>query len=748
MSAMIGMKIALLIGCSEYEDAGFLPLPAPVLDISALKRVLIDPRIGDFTVNTVSNRSSAAVSEEIEGLFTNRKPEDLLLLYFSCHGVLDSRGRLSFAVTNTRRDRLESTGISARWVAEQMSQSRSQRIILLLDCCYGGAFSGGLRRRSADVEEISEQLKGRGRVVITASDKLEYAYGSEFTNAVVHGLETGAADLDGDGQVSVGELYDYVYEQVRQKSPDQTPTMSADGMRGKLYLARNPHAEAPLPAELERVLRSGLPWERLWAVDGLMRLMAGDVPGGQKRTARRELLRLRDNDPSPDIQATASEALHRVSPRPRTADHQPRQKRRLAIGALVLAATTGAAVITPHILSPGLAGPHASIPCSPSVRPPDGFLSFGTLLPRNTGSFVYTGPALDAGVQLAMKDINEAGGIPGLAAVKLDPGNQRDENDPATDTANRSIDDLLSHQVDVIIGPATSAVALKVIDKVTCAGVILFSPSNTAQALSTHPDRGLYFRAVPPAATEGAVLGNRVVADGNATTVVLSLDDPYGNDLRAATVTAIQQSGGRVLDSFHYDPNVRNYNKEVQRIKTKNPDAIVLIGLSESAPILANMIHEGLGPKSKRLYGSTSNMNISLAGQVDPQNPGVMVGMRGTLLNVGDDAFLKRLQDANPGLQDFSRAAQAYDAVTITALAAAVAGTDEPAAVAKQINGVTKDGEKCLKFRDCIVLVRAHKDIAYVGPSGPLEFDDSGEPRSARYLIGEFQADGTIKVIS
>jgi molecular chaperone DnaK len=114
-------------------------------------------------------------------------------------------------------------------------------------------FFGGLKRRSADAEGVSEQLKGRGRVIITTSDKLEYAYGSEFTNTVVRGLESGAADLDGDGQVTVGELYDYVHEQVRQKNPDRAPTMSTDGIRGKLYLAKNPHAEALLSAELQQV---------------------------------------------------------------------------------------------------------------------------------------------------------------------------------------------------------------------------------------------------------------------------------------------------------------------------------------------------------------------------------------------------------------------------------------------------------------------------------------------------------------
>ncbi|MGH3779111.1 MAG: caspase, EACC1-associated type [Pseudonocardiaceae bacterium] len=744
---MSGTRAALLVGCSEYEDAGFPPLPAPIQDISALKRVLGDPSIGDFAIDTVFNRPAAAVSEEIENLFADRKPDDLLLLYFSCHGVLDAKGRLSFVVANTKKERLDSTGISARWVTEQMDRSRSQRIVLLLDCCYSGAFSGGLRRRSADVEDISEQFRGRGRVVITASDKLEYAYGSEFTNAVVRGLESGAADIDGDGLVAVGELYEYVYEQVRQKTPDQTPTMSADGMRGRLYLTKNPHAESPLPAELQQVLRSQLPWERLWAVDGLRRLMAGDVPGGQKRTARQELLRLRDHDTSPDIQAAASEAFHRMSPRPRAADHRSQRKRRLAIGGLVLMIAAGAAITVPRMILSDKMVAHSSIPCSPSTRPSDGILSFGTLFPKDTGAFVYTGPGLDAGVQLAMKDINEAGGIPGLTAVKLDPENQRDEDDPATDTASRSIDELLSHQIDVIIGPATSAVAIKVIDKVTCAGAILFSPSNGAQVFTTYPDRGLYFRTAPSTASEGSVLGKLIVDDGNSTAVVMSRDDLYGNDSRAATVAAIQKSGGKVLDSFHYAPDAHNYSKDIQRIKDNNPDAILLIGFSETASILSDMIQKGVGPKSKRIYVSASSLNNSLAGQVNPQDPGVLAGMKGTLLDVGDDTFVKRLRQANPGLGDLSRAAQAYDAVVITALAAAIAGTDQPTAIAKQINGVTKGGEKCTNFNECMILVKNHKDIAYAGACGPLEFTDAGEPSSATYLIGEIQADGAVKIL-
>jgi branched-chain amino acid transport system substrate-binding protein len=736
---MSGTRVALLVGCSDYQDPAFQRLQAPAQDIDALRRVLADPTIGDFTVDTLLDKPSwtVRVSEQIEHFFADRKPDDLLLLYFSCHGVLDPRGRLYFATANTKKGLLDSTGISALWVKEQMDHSRSQRIVLLLDCCYSGAFTRGLRRRSADAGEILEQLGGRGRVVITASDKTEYAHGSVFTNAVVEGLQTGAADLDGDGQVSADELYQYVYDQVRRKTPDQTPTKSADRMRGQLYLAKNPHALLPLPAELEQVLASEITWKRLWAVDGLQRLLRGDHPGGQKLTARQALVRLRDNDTDLDVRTAASEALSRVSRRPDVPDH-PRPSRRWLVGVgLALAVVLVLVIVRPPIPSVHEANP---IPCSPSARPAYGVLSFRTLLPK-TGDFNYTGPALDDAVQLAVRDINDAGGIPGIA-VKLDAANERDEGDPSADTASQSVDALLSGGVDVIIGPATSAVALKVIDKVTCAGVIMFSPSNTSPVFSTYPTHGLYFRAAPPE-LEGSVLGKLVVADGNKTAVVMSRDDVYGNSLREKTVKTIQKSGGRVLDSFAYDPNATDHDKDIQRVKAKNPDAIVLIGFSERAPILASMIKDDLGPRNKRVY--SPNMNNTLAGQVSPQSPGVLAGMKGTSAYSGDEAFVKRLTEADPGLQNLTYSAQTYDAVVITALAAAVAGTDAPAAVAKQINGVTRAGERCTSFAACMTLVKAHKDIAYDGPSGPLQFTDHGEPSSATYVISEIQADGTVK---
>jgi ABC-type branched-subunit amino acid transport system substrate-binding protein len=740
---MSGTRIALLIGCSHHGDPEFQRLTAPAQDIDALRRVLVDPEIGYFTVDTLLDEPLGTANVKIDDFFGDRRPDDLLLLYFSCHGVLDAKGRLYFVAADTKKDLLSSTGISAQWVKQQMDQSRAQRIVLLLDCCYSGAFTTkGREPYNADAREILErQLGGRGRVVITASDKMELSYESEFTDALVRGLETGAADLDGDGQVEVGELYRYVHDQVRQNTSGQTPTMSADGIHGQLYLARNPHAPLPLPEELRQALESKIVWKRRWAVNGLLLLLTGDHPGGLKITARKALIRLRDHDINESVQAAVEEALNEVSQRPDFTGGRHQSGRRSA--KYLVAAMSGVLILLVSLLVAVIA--ENSIPCTPITKPADGSLSFGTLIPI-TGSASYRSQALDASVKLAMDEISAAEGIPGVG-VKLDKINQLDEGDPSTNDASRSVDALLSNGVDAIIGPVTSAAAVKVIDKVTCAGVIMFSPANSANLFTTYGDHGLYFRTAPTSVIEGSVLGKLIVDDGNSGVVIMSRDDAYGNSLREVTGEVIEKAKGKakVVDSFSFDPDASDYGNEIQRLKDVNPDAIVLIGFTESARILSSMVKEGLGPLNKHVYGSNANMNNTLASQVIPQNLGILEGMKGPLVNIGDEGFIKRLRTGNPPILDLAYSAQAYDAVVVTALAAAVAHTDQSAAVAKEINGVTKGGQKCTAFKECMTLVGQGRDIDYDGPSGSLDFTDAGEPCSATYVIREFQKDGTVK---
>jgi ABC-type branched-subunit amino acid transport system substrate-binding protein len=284
-----------------------------------------------------------------------------------------------------------------------------------------------------------------------------------------------------------------------------------------------------------------------------------------------------------------------IAPAPSAPPSPPRPRRWRAATASVLLALTPVADAV-HALASGATCTQAN-----PVQA-DGVLSFGTVLPK-TGAFVYAGPALQAGVQLAIDDVKDAGGIPGIA-VQHDPANQLDEGDPSANTVRQSTDTLLAGGVDVIIGPATSASAVKVIDMVTCAGAILFSASNTSPRLSTHPDHDRYFRTAPSDIFRGPILGKLVVADGNSTVVVISRNDAFGKDLGQLTAQAIEDAGGRVLARLTYDPQATNYAREVLQIKSMDPDAIVVIGLNDSAPILRGLIAQGLGPQNKRVYGA------------------------------------------------------------------------------------------------------------------------------------------------
>jgi molecular chaperone DnaK len=247
-------KRALIIANSRYDDERFAPLPGAAADAETLTSVLADPAIGEFTVETVVDTGQRAALRAIQLFFSTAKADDLLLLHLSLHGWKDLRNRLYFIARDTERDLPEATAISADFVSDRMEQSRSGRIVLLLDCCYSGAFAAGVIHRSAESPEVnvSEPFAGRDRVVMTASTSLQFAYEgdpgvllsqtqaqpSPFTAAVVQGLREGAADLDHDGLISVSELYEYVHEQVRQKVPGQTPTLSVNNVQGTIYLAR------------------------------------------------------------------------------------------------------------------------------------------------------------------------------------------------------------------------------------------------------------------------------------------------------------------------------------------------------------------------------------------------------------------------------------------------------------------------------------------------------------------------------
>ena len=179
---MAGRRRALIVANDVYEHEGLGRLRAPAADAQALAGVLGDPGIGGFDVQVVRNESAHVIQGRIEDLFADSRPEDVLLLHFSCHGLKSEAGELFFAASNTLPNRLGSTAVSAEFVQRCLRMSRSRSIVLLLDCCYGGAFGRGVTVRAAGDANVLDSFSGgrlgggRGRAVITASSATEYAF--------------------------------------------------------------------------------------------------------------------------------------------------------------------------------------------------------------------------------------------------------------------------------------------------------------------------------------------------------------------------------------------------------------------------------------------------------------------------------------------------------------------------------------------------------------------------------------------
>ncbi|MFD1147796.1 caspase family protein, partial [Saccharothrix hoggarensis] len=237
---------ALLVATGEYEDVRLSRLRAPEQDVERLAAVLEDPDVGGFTtVEVLRDRADHEIRRAVEDVLSERAAEDFVLLYFSCHGLTTPARRLYFAAANTVPDRPAGTAIPRSFLNEQLEDCRASGRLLLLDCCFSGAFVEGFK---ADGMTVLDDV-GTGYVVMTASNAYEYAFeqdslsldaprASLFTDVLIEGLAGGDADLDGDGWVDVDELFKYVRDEVRDRRPDQTPQYFAHGSSKPLRIAR------------------------------------------------------------------------------------------------------------------------------------------------------------------------------------------------------------------------------------------------------------------------------------------------------------------------------------------------------------------------------------------------------------------------------------------------------------------------------------------------------------------------------
>lgn len=362
-------------------------------------------------------------------------------------------------------------------------------------------------------------------------------------------------------------------------------------------------------------------------------------------------------------------------------------------------------------------------------------LKMGSLLPA-TGSLAFLDPPMEAGVALAVKDVNDAkAGV----TIKLSKADEGDLDNKAYET---SMQKLQSEGITTLVGAASSSVTKLVVDSNTSAGILAISPSNTGVAFAGLSD--LYFRTAPSDYLQGEVLANTIAEDEHKTLGIIYQNDPYGQGLEGAIKEVFESTGGKVVAEASYNQGDGQFNAQVSEIAAAKPDAVAVVSYDQFVTIAPLLKNAGIDPST--LYLVDGNL-------VDyPDLPVDLTGAKGTKAGADlPDDFVTQLNDVwtaegNTDLKSQTYAAEAYDAVILMALGALQAGSDKGADIADQlieVSGGSGDGEKCTSFADCAKLINDGKKIDYDGYSGEVTFDKDHDPQGAAMGVYEYGAGNT-----
>lgn len=383
----------------------------------------------------------------------------------------------------------------------------------------------------------------------------------------------------------------------------------------------------------------------------------------------------------------------------------------------------------------------AGAPAEGTAGERDLTLKVGTVLPQ-TGSLAFLGPPEEAGVLLAAKHINEADlGI----TVDVTLG---DSGDPDNRAYATTVPQLLNDGNQVIVGAASSGVSKLFIDDVVAAGALMISPANTAAEFTDWDDDNLYWRTAPSDLLQGDVLGNLIAQDGVQNLGIIYLNDAYGTGLEAVVTETFEAAQGSVVASESYNAGDTTFDAQISSVLAQNPDAIAMITFEEIKTILPAV--DAAGFDMSKLYFVDGN----IADYSEDFDAGLLEGSKGTQPgpDLGDD-FRTQLNEVwqehqGEDLVDWNYAAESYDAVVLAALAALAANSTEGADMAakmQEVSGGSGGGEKYTTFEEAAQAIIDGKVVDYDGPSGPITFDENGDPTEATIGIFEYDGDNSLQ---
>ncbi len=360
-------------------------------------------------------------------------------------------------------------------------------------------------------------------------------------------------------------------------------------------------------------------------------------------------------------------------------------------------------------------------------------LKLGSLLP-STGTLSFLGAPMEAGVQLAVAEVNDA-----AAGVQIELTSE-DEGDLDNKAYETSMTNLQSADITAMVGAASSSVSKLVLDGNSGAGILMVSPSNTSADFTGIND--LYFRTAPSDNLQGEVLANQVAEDGHKTLGIIYQNDPYGTGLFEAIKATFESTGGQVVAEASYNQGDGQFNSQVETVAAAKPDAVAIVSYDQFATIAPLLGNAGVSTGS--LYLVDGNLKDW------PDLPVSLEGSKGTRAGAElPDDFIDQLNevwtaDGKEPIDALTYSAEAYDAVILIALAALTAGSVEGADIAgamQEVSGGSGDGEKCTSYADCAEIINGGGTADYDGFSGEITFNEDHDPEGAAIGVYEFDAE-------
>lgn len=403
-------------------------------------------------------------------------------------------------------------------------------------------------------------------------------------------------------------------------------------------------------------------------------------------------------------------------------------------------AVAGAIAVVLGVVALATLAPTAPMPVpttssSATAQPKgDGVLTIGTLLPT-TGEGAARSKAQQAGVELAVRELNEAGGVNGVPVVVF----HQDSGDGTSTKAEDAFAFLAGKSIDVVIGPSTPNVLEHVLPEAMSTGTVMISPAIPGSAISALDGDGLLFGMTPSSALEGQALAGMLGAERVA---IVYYSDAAGEAIHDELAAAVQRDGGELVASEKFAETINGVNRILATLTAAAPDAVVLASppaaIEKTKAIILGLTEAGLG--GDRLWLSSRNLAAGSLGLP----AGTLEGVNGLLQGAAPDAgFQARVHSADPSVSDYRFAAEAYDATILAALAATVAGEDTGRAVAGELRAASGAGIACSSFGECLEVLKTRDDIDYNGVSGQVDFDERGVARAAIFGHCVFGADNT-----